>query len=282
MEVEHLFWSVGCARSKRQCLTVLKNQRSCRWMLVGVWTVYGILVIEVLGTLHRIPKHAHGKLVLRHKSHPRLVLDQNVDLSNTGQAPSTHISLVVHFRSFDEDDHQEGRSPTMTHVSCTHRVVLDWLFEKINLDPKVQIKHVDSKNECQTFKQKAVSSVISDATCCISLWFQERHHIFLWPFLQPFFSFRRKAISKDLHLFRQCCLVSRQCVSVGQHYSSNLESSRSTRDSSVALETQKWKIWMVRCSSVPRETVSTREKSHISMWTRFFRGKPYIFLKNKQ
>ena len=40
----------------------------------------------------------------------------------------------------------KGRSPTMRHVSRTHRVVLDWLFETINLDPKIQIKYIDTKN----------------------------------------------------------------------------------------------------------------------------------------
>ena len=29
-----------------------------------------------------------------------------------------------------------GRSPTMRHVSRTHRVALDWLFDRINLDSK--------------------------------------------------------------------------------------------------------------------------------------------------
>ena len=29
-----------------------------------------------------------------------------------------------------------GRSPTMRHVSITHRAALDWLFDRINLDPK--------------------------------------------------------------------------------------------------------------------------------------------------
>ena len=33
----------------------------------------------------------------------------------------------------------KGRSPTMRHVSRTHRVALDWLFDRINLDPKIQI-----------------------------------------------------------------------------------------------------------------------------------------------
>ena len=41
----------------------------------------------------------------------------------------------------------KGRSPTMGHVSRTHRVALDWLFYRINLDPKIQIKYIDAKNQ---------------------------------------------------------------------------------------------------------------------------------------
>ena len=41
----------------------------------------------------------------------------------------------------------KGRSPTMRHVSSTHRVALDWLFDRINLDPKIQIKYIDTKNQ---------------------------------------------------------------------------------------------------------------------------------------
>ena len=33
----------------------------------------------------------------------------------------------------------KGRSPTMRHVSRTHRVALDWLFDRINLDPNIEI-----------------------------------------------------------------------------------------------------------------------------------------------
>ena len=40
-----------------------------------------------------------------------------------------------------------GRSPTMRHVSRTHRVALDWLFHRTNLDPKIQIKYVDTENQ---------------------------------------------------------------------------------------------------------------------------------------
>ena len=38
-------------------------------------------------------------------------------------------------------------SPTMRHVPRTHRVALDWPFDRINLDAKNQIKHVDTKNQ---------------------------------------------------------------------------------------------------------------------------------------
>ena len=41
----------------------------------------------------------------------------------------------------------KSRSPTMRHVSRTHRVALDWLFDRINLDPKIQIKYIDTKNQ---------------------------------------------------------------------------------------------------------------------------------------
>ena len=41
----------------------------------------------------------------------------------------------------------KGRSLAMRHVSRTHRVALDWLFDRINLDPKIQIKCIDTKNQ---------------------------------------------------------------------------------------------------------------------------------------
>ena len=35
----------------------------------------------------------------------------------------------------------------MRHVSRTHRVALDWLFDRTNLDSKIQIKYIDTKNQ---------------------------------------------------------------------------------------------------------------------------------------
>ena len=41
----------------------------------------------------------------------------------------------------------KGRSPTMRHVSRTHRVAFDWLFDRINLELKIQTTNVDTKNQ---------------------------------------------------------------------------------------------------------------------------------------
>ena len=35
----------------------------------------------------------------------------------------------------------------MRHVSRSHRVALDWLVDRINMEPKIQIKNVDTKNQ---------------------------------------------------------------------------------------------------------------------------------------
>ena len=35
----------------------------------------------------------------------------------------------------------------MRHVSRTHRVSLDWLFDRIILDPEIQVKYIDTKNQ---------------------------------------------------------------------------------------------------------------------------------------
>ena len=35
----------------------------------------------------------------------------------------------------------------MRHVSRTHRVALDWLFDRINLDSEIQIRYIDTKHQ---------------------------------------------------------------------------------------------------------------------------------------
>ena len=52
----------------------------------------------------------------------------------------------------------KGRSPTMRHVSRTHRVALDWLFDSI----MIQIKYVDTKKQLTDILTKGT---FSSASC---------------------------------------------------------------------------------------------------------------------
>ena len=50
----------------------------------------------------------------------------------------------------------KGRSPTMRHVSRTHRVALDWWFDRINLDPEIRIRYIDTKHQIADFLTKRI------------------------------------------------------------------------------------------------------------------------------
>ena len=72
------------------------------------------------------------------KSHGMIHDLDNVDFISLNVDSSRQEALLYVF----EDNEAvikmiiKGRSPTMRHVSLTHRVALDWMFHRINLDPK--------------------------------------------------------------------------------------------------------------------------------------------------
>ena len=96
-------------------------------------------------------------------------LSRNTTLHMKNQNPTKHVNLdlnnVDHVSSYVrssrfgamlyvfEDNAAlikmiiKVRSPTMRHVSRTHRVALDWLFDMINLDPKIEIRYIDTKDQ---------------------------------------------------------------------------------------------------------------------------------------
>ena len=74
----------------------------------------------------------------------------NLDLTNIDHVPSsgTHSGSNDVLYVFEDNEAVikmiiEGR--TMRRVSRTHRVALDWLFDRINLDSKIQIRYIDTK-----------------------------------------------------------------------------------------------------------------------------------------
>ena len=96
---------------------------------------------EVRSTPHTIPK--------RKQSHGMINDLDNVDFIPSNVNSSHQEALLNVFEDNEEVIKMiiKGRSPTMRHVSRTHRVALDWLFDRINLDPKIQIKYIDTKNQ---------------------------------------------------------------------------------------------------------------------------------------
>ena len=52
------------------------------------------------------------------------------------------------------------------NVSRTHRVALDWLFDRINLDPKIQINYIDTKTNSQTYWPRVISHVTNGIIFC--------------------------------------------------------------------------------------------------------------------
>ena len=133
------------------------------------------LVIEVLRTTQGIPKPnqvSTRETSVVQPSTPKIqqVLDQNVDLSNVDQVPSNaHLSEKESQLYIYEDNEAvikmiiKRRSPTMRHVSRTHWVALDWLFDRIKLG-----RHFDKRQLHAWWVAQFVASFQHN----------EQHHIF--------------------------------------------------------------------------------------------------------
>ena len=77
----------------------------------------------------------------------------NLDLNNVDHVSSnvrfSRCGAMLDVFEFNEAVIQmiiKGRRPTMRHLSRTHRVALDWLFDRINLEPRSQIRYIDTKH----------------------------------------------------------------------------------------------------------------------------------------
>ena len=110
------------------------------------------LIISVFGNISHIsdrtgkPESDDHK---HHKSHNKIDVTRDIDVVPSNVQSARQEALLYVF----EDNEAvikmiiKGRSPTMRHVSRTHRVAVDWLLDRINLDPKLQIKYIDTKNQ---------------------------------------------------------------------------------------------------------------------------------------
>ena len=110
------------------------------------------LIVSVLGHVSRA-SDGSGKpdndVHKHHKSQKKINVMKDIESVPSNVQSSRQEALLYVF----EDNEAvikmiiEGRSPTMRHVSRTHRVALDWLFDRINLDSKILVKYIDTKNQ---------------------------------------------------------------------------------------------------------------------------------------
>ena len=110
------------------------------------------LMISVFGSVSQISvrsRQPDSDVKKHHKSQRRIDVMKDIDSVPSNVQSSRQEALLYVF----EDNEAvikmiiKGRSPTMRHVSRTRRVALDWLFDRNNLDPKIQIRYIDTKNQ---------------------------------------------------------------------------------------------------------------------------------------
>ena len=80
---------------------------------------------------------------------PQAALFGDIDYAPCTIPKSTGTGTCIIFEDNDAVIKQcvKGRSPAMRHVARTHRVDLDWLWERIREDPGVFIKFVGTKEQ---------------------------------------------------------------------------------------------------------------------------------------
>ena len=121
------------------------------------------------------PAHWKPKRNQRAPPNPKQMPITNVDLSSVDQVLAHSFHGESQFYIFEDNEAVikmiiKGKGPTMRHVSRTHRVALDWLFDRINLDPDNpnQICRHQKPNG-RHVKKKEVSRVTNGTIFCICL-----------------------------------------------------------------------------------------------------------------
>ena len=110
------------------------------------------LIVSDLGNVSRV-SDGSGKpdndVHKRHKSQKKIDVVKDIDSVPSNVQSSRQEALLYLFEDNEAVIEMiiKGRSPTMRHVSRIHRVALDWLFDRTNLDSKIQIKYIDTKKQ---------------------------------------------------------------------------------------------------------------------------------------
>ena len=178
LEVIHLFPQVGWVRNK-----LLFSHSSTESEIISLDTGLRLdglpalelwdLIVSVFGSVSQTSDRTVRPVDTERsqKSQGKINVMENIDSVPSNVQSSRQEALLYVF----EDNEAvikmiiKGRSPTMRHVSRTHRVALDWLFDRINLDSKIQIKYIDTKNQLADILTKGSPTRDERNLCCACL-----------------------------------------------------------------------------------------------------------------
>ena len=110
------------------------------------------LIVSVPGNVARVSDGSgqpDSDVHKHHKSHKKIDVMKDIDAVPSNVQSARQEALLYVFQNNETVIKMiiKGRSPAMRHVSKTHRVALDCLFDRINLDSKIQIKYIDTKKQ---------------------------------------------------------------------------------------------------------------------------------------
>ena len=114
------------------------------------------LIVSVLGNVSRVSDRSGKPESDDHKhrkSHNKIDVMKDIDSVPSNVQSSRQEALLYVFEDNEAAIKMiiKGRSPTMRHVSRTHRVALDWLFDRIIWNPKSKSNTLTPKTNSQTF-----------------------------------------------------------------------------------------------------------------------------------
>ena len=149
--------SVSHSSTESEIISLDAGLRMDGLLALDLWD----LIVSVLGNMTQTTERTVRPVIIdrNQKSQEKVNVLNNIDCAPSNIQSSHQEALLYVFEDNEAVTKMiiKGRSPTMGHVSRTHRVALDWLFDRINLDPK------------NPTNQKETSHVTNGIIYCVSL-----------------------------------------------------------------------------------------------------------------
>ncbi len=113
------------------------------------------------------------------KFSPEIAALLNVDYvpSNLKEVPRRAKLLVMEDNDAVIKMCIKGRSPNLRHVQRTHRVDLDWLFERVRNDGGISIKYINTKSQLADILTKGSFTESAWKELCKLLQLESERHL---------------------------------------------------------------------------------------------------------